>query len=44
MPWGFAYELRNALAHGYFTLDHAIVWQTIQSDLPGLKGQVLALV
>ena len=44
MPWGFAYEMRNALAHGYFTLDLAIMWQTILNDLPGLKGQVLAQV
>lgn len=25
VPWGFAYEMRNALSHGYFTVDHAIV-------------------
>lgn len=43
VPWGFAYEMRNALSHGYFTVDHAIVWQTIQQDLPKLKGQILAL-
>lgn len=28
VPWGFAYEMRNALAHGYFTVDLGIVWQT----------------
>lgn len=43
VPWGFAYEMRNALAHGYFTVDLAIVWQTIQSDLPALQSQVSAL-
>ncbi len=43
VPWGFAYEMRNALSHGYFTVDHAIVWQTIQQDLPTLKSQILAL-
>ncbi|MCZ4316203.1 DUF86 domain-containing protein [Comamonadaceae bacterium G21597-S1] len=21
VPWGFAYEMRNAMAHGYFTVD-----------------------
>lgn len=35
--------LRNALAHGYFNVDLAIVWQTIQNDLPTLKAQVAAL-
>lgn len=43
VPWGFAYEMRNALAHGYFTVDHAIVWQTIQQDLPKLKSQIPVL-
>jgi uncharacterized protein with HEPN domain len=40
VPWGFAYEMRNALAHGYFTIDLAIVWQTIQNNLPSLQKQV----
>lgn len=44
VPWGFAYEMRNALAHGYFTVDLDIVWATVQSDLPGLKAQVNALL
>jgi len=44
VPWGFAYEMRNALSHGYFTVDHAIVWQTIQQDLPKLKSQISDLV
>jgi len=43
IPWGFAYEMRNALSHGYFTVDNAIVWQTIQQDLPELKNQIAAL-
>lgn len=43
VPWGFAYEMRNALAHGYFTVDLAIVWQTIQNDLPLLKTQISTL-
>lgn len=43
VPWGFAYEMRNALSHGYFTVDHVIVWQTIQHDLPKLRSQILAL-
>ncbi len=44
VPWGFAYEMRNALAHGYFTVDLGLVWQTIQNDLPALKVQISALV
>ena len=44
VSWGFAYEMRNALAHGYFTVDLAIVWQTIQNDLPLLEKQVSVLL
>ena len=44
IPWGFAYEMRNALSHGYFTVDNTIVWRTVQHDLPGLKAQVAGLL
>ena len=43
VAWGFAYEMRNALAHGYFTVDLGIVWQTVQNDLPALRAQVAAI-
>ncbi|MGB4117954.1 MAG: DUF86 domain-containing protein [Polaromonas sp.] len=44
IPWGFAYEMRNALSHGYFNVDNAIVWQTVQHDLPNLRAQVGSLI
>lgn len=44
MPWGFAYEMRNALAHGYFKVDLDIVWATVNADLPGLKVQLASLM
>ncbi len=44
VPWGIAYEMRNALAHGYFMVDMEIVWKTIQNDLPGLAGQIQGLL
>lgn len=44
VPWGFAYEMRNALAHGYFKVDLEIVWTTIHHDLPGLARQIEALL
>lgn len=37
IPLAFAYEMRNALAHGYFKVDLEIVWKTIQNDLPELE-------
>lgn len=43
VPLAFAYEMRNALAHGYFKVDLEIVWKTIQRDLPILAEQVEVL-
>lgn len=36
--------LRNVLVHGYATLNHARVWETIESDLPALQKNVDALL
>lgn len=44
LPLAFAYQMRNALAHGYFKADLEIVWNTIHSDLPGLRQQVRQLL
>ena len=44
VPLNFAYEMRNALAHGYFKIDFEVVWTTIHADLPGLRVQVAALI
>ncbi len=34
-----AYRMRNALIHGYDSVNLGTVWNTIQSDLPPLKHQ-----
>lgn len=39
LPLVFAYEMRNAVVHGYFKVDLEIVWKTIQNDLPGLEQE-----
>ena len=44
LPLGAAYEMRNALAHGYFKVDLGIVWNTLQRDLTPLAEQVAALI
>lgn len=44
LPLGFAYEMRNALAHGYFKVDLAIVWKTIHASLPELHAQIKQLL
>lgn len=40
LPLAFAYQMRNAVAHGYFKVDLEIVWKTIHKDLPGLHARV----
>lgn len=44
LPLVFAYEMRNAVAHGYFKVDLEIVWKTIQNDLPGLEQETMAVL
>lgn len=40
LPLAFAYQMRNAVAHGYFKVDLEIVWKTVRNDLPGLSKQI----
>lgn len=40
LPLAVAYEMRNAVAHGYFSVDLDIVWKTIQRDLPEFRKQI----
>lgn len=35
---------RNLLIHGYATVDHPMVWATIQSDVPALQQCVAGLL
>lgn len=44
LPLAFAYQMRNAVAHGYFNVDLEIVWKTIYSDLPRLYQQIQKIV
>jgi uncharacterized protein with HEPN domain len=40
VAWQDIKDFRNLLAHQYFGVDLAIVWEVIQSDLPVLIDQV----
>ncbi|MDE2156073.1 MAG: DUF86 domain-containing protein [Xanthomonadaceae bacterium] len=44
LPLAFAYQMRNAVAHGYFRVDLDIVWKTIHGDLPVLYALVREVV
>ena len=40
LPLAAAYQMRNAVAHGYFKVDFEIVWKTVQNDLADLYRRV----
>ncbi len=42
LPLLSAYEMRNAVAHGYSKVDYQVVWKTIQNDLPDLYRLIKA--
>lgn len=44
LPIRSAYDMRNALSHGYFGIDLAILWQAIHADLPALKLNLLVVL
>lgn len=44
VPFAVAYEMRNALTHGYFKVDLEILWKTIELDLPDLKVMIESLL
>ena len=40
LPLRFAYDMRNQLSHGYFTVDLGIVWRTAKRNIPVLGKQI----
>jgi uncharacterized protein with HEPN domain len=41
IPFLFAYDMRNVLAHAYHKVDLNILWRTLERDLPVLKQQIV---
>ena len=44
VPWGEMVGIRNKTIHEYFNVNFAIVWDTIQDDLPVLKKSIKKLI
>lgn len=40
LPWQAMRGMRNRLAHGYFDIDFELVWNTVQTALPALIGDL----
>jgi uncharacterized protein with HEPN domain len=44
IPWPFMVGMRNRVIHEYHRVDLAMVYRTVRDDLPGLIGQVRAIL
>ena len=43
-PWHLPRSFRNYIAHEYSGINLEIIWNTIQSDLPGLKKIIQTII
>ena len=44
IPWALIIGMRNRLVHGYDTVDHQALWDTLTDDLPALIGELESIV
>ena len=42
--WSEMVRMRDRLIHGYFDVDHELVWDIVQTDIPELKQQLEAIL
>lgn len=40
VEWRLLADMRNRLTHGYFDIDMAQVWETVERDIPALGTQM----
>jgi uncharacterized protein with HEPN domain len=43
VKWRQISAMRNRLIHGYITVNYAVVWDTINTDLPVFEQQITAI-
>ena len=44
VPWRSIRDMRNQVAHGYFSIDTAVVWRTMRFALPDLLASLPAII
>lgn len=44
LPLHDIYLMRNRLAHGYFSIDLALVWNSVRTEIPPLQLQIEAIL
>ena len=40
IPFAQIYGMRNRVAHGYFAVSLAMVWDTVEADIPDLRQKI----
>ena len=43
LPWAYLRDIRNLIAHDYFSIDPTLVWRTVRDELPALRPLLQAL-
>lgn len=44
VPWKEMAGMRDKLAHAYFGIDAAVLWETITKRIPELKNQIEKII
>lgn len=44
LPWNEMARMRDKLIHGYFGVDHEIVWKVVKERLPDVKSSLEAII
>jgi uncharacterized protein with HEPN domain len=44
IPFAQIYGIRNRVAHGYFAVSTAMIWDSVQADLPELREQIVKVI
>ena len=44
VPWNEIRGMRNRVTHEYFEVDENILWETVSSDFPGLRAELLKII
>ena len=44
IPFAQIYGMRNRVAHGYFAVSTAMIWDSVQVDVPDLRRQIVKVL
>ena len=44
VPWRQISGMRDIVVHLYFALDHEIIWDAIQNDVPALRTKIASIL